>query len=76
MNKICKNCGFRGEPLKKGSGWIEFLLYFVYFIPGIFYSVWRREENGRVKCPSCGSCSMIPTSSPTGRELFEKYHAA
>ena len=59
MIKHCKNCGYTGEPAMKGNGWIEFLLYWLYFIPGVFYSIWRRSDSGRNVCPKCHSPYMV-----------------
>lgn len=60
-NKIwyCKSCGSETKsPNWKGSGWIELLLYFLYIIPGIFYSIWRRYGNPTV-CPSCSRKELV-----------------
>lgn len=57
MSKIkkrwCGNCRRDVVPEMPGQGWIEFLLYFVYFFPGLFYSIWRRAEKNKTICPRC-----------------------
>lgn len=55
----CKN--FTSEALRKGSGWIEFILYFFYLAPGVIYSIWRRSDEPNV-CPVCKKDALIPAS--------------
>ena len=67
---ICKECGYVGHSIKitKGSMGMELLLWLVFLIPGLFYSIWRitSRYNG---CPQCRSESMIPILSPVGQKL-------
>ena len=45
--------------LKKGSTIVEIILYLFYIIPGIIYSIWRRQGPPNV-CPLCRSASLVP----------------
>src|SRR4051812_30430032 len=74
--KICTNCHFVGTAKMPGAGWIEFLLYFFYCVPGIFYSIWRRRKIKRNVCPACGMPAMIPTYTPAGKALLAERRAA
>lgn len=71
---ICQNCGTRGEPktVTRGHILIELLLYLMFIIPGLIYSVWRLSTRYNA-CPSCGQAGMIGTSTPIGRALVEKF---
>lgn len=55
----CKNT--TTAALMRGNGWIEFLLYFLWIIPGIFYSIWRRQNPPNV-CPICKAEALVPAS--------------
>lgn len=61
----CTNCSsYFAYPKKKGSGWIELVLYLFYIVPGIIYSIWRRSGNSN-KCPHCGSTHVISAATGT-----------
>lgn len=61
----CTNCSsYFAYPKKKGSGWIELVLYLFYIVPGIIYSIWRRSGNSN-KCPHCGSTHVISAAAGT-----------
>lgn len=73
---ICSTCGMIG-PSKShtpGSVWIELLLWFCFFVPGLIYSIWRLTSRKRV-CGHCLSPELVPISTPRGRELQAKYHS-
>lgn len=82
MQQICTCCGYTGNDVsrKKGSGWIEFILWIgtlftsgalvVFALP---YSVWRMISRSKV-CPKCQKDTMIPVNSPMGQELINKFH--
>lgn len=71
MTKICKNCGWHGEPkaLITNNGIIEILLWLILFIAGAIYSIVSRIK----LCPSCKSTGFIDTNTPKGKELMEKH---
>lgn len=59
----CTNCQTRpSHAVLKGNGWIEFVLYLFYILPGVVYSIWRRSgpQNG---CPTCGKATLIPAEA-------------
>lgn len=60
ITRECRNCGYKGQGKMPGSGYLEIFLYFFYFIPGIIYSFWRRDESRRSICPCCNNPHMIP----------------
>ena len=67
---ICKNCGTRhdGHTSLLGNGWVELVLWLLWLIPGLIYSVWRRTQR-RPACAICGSVDLVSLGSPVGRRL-------
>jgi hypothetical protein len=56
----CNSCGnYSSTAMRKGSGWIEFILYLCFLIPGILYSIWRRSGSPNV-CPICRLAGLVP----------------
>jgi ribosomal protein L37E len=70
IQSVCKNCGFKGYPIKKteGSIAIELVLWLLCLIPGIIYSIWRLTTRKEV-CPMCGQPGMIPANSPLAKSI-------
>lgn len=72
---VCSSCRtYVSVPKKEmpGSSGVEILLWFFYIVPGILYSMWRRnEDNWTPVCANCNSKRFVPVSSPEGRRLFE-----
>ena len=61
----CQSCSKSFNlPGRRGNGWIELILYFAYFLPGLIYTIWRSSKDGRV-CPHCRSKSIISTKAGT-----------
>lgn len=60
----CPSCNayFLNKGIK-GNGWIELILYLLYIIPGIIYSIWRRSGAG--VCAKCKSASLISAAAGT-----------
>lgn len=57
---VCTNCkNTTIEPLQRGNGAVEIVLWFCYLIPGLLYSVWRRSVPANV-CPVCRKDSLVP----------------
>jgi hypothetical protein len=56
---LCRNCGYAGVGRLPGNGFVEFILWFCYIVPGLIYSIWRRST-GRNVCPVCRAPHMIP----------------
>lgn len=67
----CCSCGEVDKPRieTKGSIGLELLLWLLFLIPGVFYSVWRHTTRGPA-CRHCKSRQVIPPNSPIAqREL-------
>ena len=70
---ICKNCNYIGEVdggEMRGNFWVSTILWTLYMIPGIIYSIWRRSAKKR--CKKCGSGSLIKLNSAEGKKAMEK----
>jgi hypothetical protein len=67
---ICKNCGYIGEAKRtvSGSFLMECLLWCLFIVPGIIYSMSRYAKKVLL-CPECKTENLIPTSSPMGQKL-------
>ncbi|MDA8082322.1 MAG: YqaE/Pmp3 family membrane protein [Nitrospiraceae bacterium] len=70
---ICTACRSVGTPKKvtKGSFWIEIVLWLFMIVPGLIYSIWRLTTKYNA-CPICQNPTMIPLSSPMGKQLLEQ----
>lgn len=73
LSFICTNCENVTDSVKKrkGSGWIELILWFFFLLPGIIYSIWRRS-NRDIICPHCKQISLVPIDSPAGKKILLK----
>jgi len=62
---LCMECGCQREPMdvKRGLLVIEIFMWFLYILPGVIYSIWRRVRKQQV-CPNCRYPSVVLTSSP------------
>ena len=67
---ICTACGSRGRTKSStpGSIFIEILLWLMFIVPGLVYSIWRLTKRHKV-CAACGSAALVPVSSPVGQRL-------
>ncbi|MFA6518245.1 MAG: hypothetical protein WCV93_01175 [Candidatus Shapirobacteria bacterium] len=67
---VCRNCGYIGEADKKVSGsfLVEVLLWCLFILPGIIYSISRYAKKVLI-CPECEKETLIPTSSKMGIKL-------
>lgn len=65
-----------GEPIAvtKGQFWTEVILWLLFLLPGLVYSVWRLASRTD-GCASCGSQSLIPVDSPLGEKIAAEYNA-
>ena len=68
---FCRRCEDRVEPVRvtPGSGWIELLLWLLFLVPGLLYSVWRLTARHR-GCPNCGSADLVPLGSTIARRML------
>lgn len=57
----CGFCGNIGRPKRyyRGSRQLEFYLWFIFLIPGPFYTLWRLRT-GYDGCSVCGSTNLKP----------------
>jgi rubrerythrin len=66
LNKVegafyCTVCSNKTRtPKLRGNYWIEMFLW-LYLIPGIIYSIWRRSGTPSV-CPTCNKETLIPAA--------------
>ena len=51
----CPNCKYRGpgKYTVKGKFATECLLWLLFILPGLIYSIWRLTTKG-LRCPKCG----------------------
>jgi hypothetical protein len=52
-----------------GSGWITFLLLWIFIVPGLIYWIWRHTSTC-ASCSRCGSKNVIPTGSPVAQDVI------
>jgi hypothetical protein len=73
----CTHCKTIGYPKWEtpGSGATEVVLWLLFLVPGIVYSIWRSNAAASV-CPSCGSKAVVPLSTPAGQEIQRAYPPA
>jgi hypothetical protein len=73
---ICRACWLIATPksVAKGSSLIEAVLWCLFIIPGVFYSVWRFITREKV-CPTCSSLAVIPINSFMGQKLFNEIYS-
>lgn len=67
----CKSCGTVG-PRKRvmpGSFLVELVLWLLFLLPGLVYSVWRHAATYQ-GCINCKSREMIPVDSPLARQAL------
>jgi hypothetical protein len=70
---VCPQCGTTGEPrtYTKGSILVELMLWFLFLLPGLLYSIWRLASRYR-GCPACEAPNMIPSTSPRAAALLRR----
>lgn len=68
---VCKNCGSASgtRTITKGSFFIEVILWLIFLVPGIIYSIWRLTTRHQA-CKDCGSQALVPINSPLGKKLL------
>lgn len=68
---FCVRCEQVAAPrhVKRGSFLVEFACYFIFFLPGILYGLWRTSSR-HAECSCCGSEDVIPTDSPRARRML------
>ena len=65
----CLDCKSVGVARKKESGarGVEVLLWLLFIIPGVIYTLWR-SGTARRACSVCDSTNVIPADSPRALE--------
>ncbi len=73
---VCKVCGYIGEPLnkKRGNFLISTILWSIYMLPGLIYSLYSRTNNKR--CAKCKSQDLASVNSTYGKVMLEEYYNA
>jgi hypothetical protein len=67
---ICGDCkGVTEFPKKRGSNFVETMLWATLFFPGFFYSIWRRK-NIKKTCQYCGGDFLFPADMPHADEFL------
>lgn len=71
-SKACSSCGHVGttDTYTPGSRFIELLLWLLFIVPGLIYSLWRRSAQREV-CARCGAANPLPLDTPRGRAIAE-----
>lgn len=62
---FCSACGHEGptKQITKGSTAIELVLWLLFLVPGLIYSIWRHNSR-TAGCEVCGATTLIPPNSP------------
>ena len=70
---VCTACGYVGQPktITKESIGVEILLWLLFLVPGLIYSVWRLSSRYD-GCPSCGQATVIPRTSPMAQKFLRE----
>jgi hypothetical protein len=70
---ICTQCGYIGNPKTaiEGNGCLEIVLWLLFIVPGLIYSIWRSTSRHKV-CPKCKSPNLIPIDSPRGQQIMKE----
>lgn len=68
---LCPNCGTKGiqKSITKGSIFIELILWLLFIVPGLIYSLWRLASRYKA-CPVCKQPGMIPLNSPRAQQIL------
>jgi hypothetical protein len=70
---VCTHCGHLGpaQQVTKGSAGIELVLWLLFLLPGLIYSLWRLSTR-TVGCEECGATALVPPTSPVGRRMVRE----
>lgn len=69
---VCVLCHTAGKPKTevRGSTITELLLWFMFIVPGVIYSLWRAGAAYKA-CRACGSSNLVPLDSPAGKSIIK-----
>ena len=69
---ICSYCEYIGHSKNKTLGFMEILLWLVFFPAGIIYTIWRLSTQCNI-CPGCQKRNtMIRIDTPLGQKLINQ----
>jgi len=70
---ICTHCHTRVTPEvhTPGSAGLELLAWIVFLVPGLLYSLWRRNARTLI-CPVCKAPNPIPLTAPAAQQLIAR----
>ncbi len=70
---VCTTCGHCGPAATKtpGSFGVEVILWLLFLLPGMIYSIWRLLGRKQV-CASCDSATLMLADSPVGRRMLRE----
>lgn len=68
---LCLECGCQREPVMANRGMliIELLMWLLYILPGVIYSIWRRVRKQEI-CPNCRTPSVVLTASSRAMKMM------
>ena len=72
---VCKDCRHLGVPEGYGKLRGNFLvasILWIFVVPGIIYSIWRRTGKG--SCAKCASTSLASLDSDYGKIALEEFY--
>lgn len=69
---FCTQCHTIGRPVYKtpGSFVLELVLWLLFCLPGVIYTVWRLTCKTKC-CPACHSAAVIRCNSPAARNFVD-----
>lgn len=69
---VCTTCGHHGPTTQhtRGTILIELVLWLLFLVPGLIYSLWRLSTRRNV-CTACGGATLVPADTPAGRKLLQ-----
>ena len=69
----CTACGARRKARirNRGSSAIEIILWLLFIIPGLCYTMWRMGRKDRF-CRTCNAPNPIPASSPLAQRQLAR----
>jgi hypothetical protein len=72
QTQVCTTCGHLGPTRMHTRGTIvlEILLWLLFLVPGLIYSLWRLSTRQRV-CTACGGSALVPPDTPAGKRLVQ-----
>ncbi|MAQ77337.1 hypothetical protein CL684_02325 [Candidatus Campbellbacteria bacterium] len=74
--QVCTQCGNVGYPksITKGNIGFELILWLLFIIPGLIYSIWRHTTTHKA-CRVCKNKNMIPVDSPMGKKKLAEFNS-